>query len=80
MWVAALGTDVFDATCRGKNFESDSIKRDASCMTNQGRLVLRNSAGAISLRALKTRPVENKKTFHLIRLFPLEDFINYRRK
>lgn len=55
-------------------------KRDASCMTNQGRLVLRNSIGAISLRALVTWPVENKKSFHLIRLFPLENSINYRRK
>lgn len=26
MWVAVLGTDVFGATCRGKSFESDSIK------------------------------------------------------
>lgn len=49
-------------------------------MTNRGRLVLRSCVGAISLCALETWPVENKKSFHLIRLFPLENFINYRRK
>jgi len=55
-------------------------KTDASCSANQGRLVLRNSISAVPLWAVETWPVENKRSFHLIRLLPCDILINYSKK
>lgn len=79
MWVTVLGTDVFDATFWGKNFESDSIKDMPAAWITEAAYSSGILSGAISLQALRTWPVENK-SFYLIKLFPLENFINYKRK
>lgn len=79
MWVTAPGTDVFDATFWRKNFESDSIKDMPAAWKTKAAYSSGVLSGAISLQALRTWPVENK-TFYLIKLFPLENVINYKRK
>lgn len=68
-------TDVFDATHWEESLKATPLK---TCQLHAKPGPPSSSSRAFF--SVETRSVENKESFHLIRLFPLENLINYRRK